>query len=216
MRYATVVLDPSRNHETFNDLRRVWVDDELVATYEAIHDLNPLADGTVTMLLRLTGDIDRFIEIEEEISDVLYISTSRQTGLVYAHFEPGDLDTALFEIVDTHEVSVNWPVTYTEEGFQLTLFGEETVLRGVVEDLSEAVDVTLEKTGNYQPRMRDPTWHLTDRQCEIVRVAIREGYYDLPRQASQRDLAATLELSRGTIAEHLRKAEANIMRAVMD
>jgi predicted DNA binding protein len=91
-----------------------------------------------------------------------------------------------------------------------------TTLGEVVANLSEIVDVTLEKAGDYHPRMRDPARQLTDRQYEIVRAAITEGYYDLPRQASQRDLAATLELSRGTVAEHLRKAESKIIREVMN
>ena len=215
MRYATVVLDPSDDHHTFDDLRHVRMDDDVVATYEAIYDLNPLDDGTVVGLVQLTGDVERLARTVSDHSGVASMVTSRSTGLVYVHFEPGEHNKALFDIIGTHQINVDWPVLYTEQGFQLTLIGEDTDLQQVTADLSETVEMTIEKTGTYYPRMLDPAWHLTDRQYEIVRVAITEGYYDIPRETSQRDLAAQLDLSRATVAEHLRKAEATVMREVM-
>lgn len=214
MRYVTLVIDPSDAHETFNELRQVQVDDDVIAIYEEIYDLNPLDDGTAVELVRLTGDIERFARSTSELGDVSVIPTS-ETGFVYIHLNPGDLDTALIDIIDTHKITVDWPVRYTDRGFQLTLLGEDISLQHVVADLSEIVNVTIEKTGDYHPGMRDPAWHLTDRQIEVVRAAINEGYYDLPRKAGQRDLAAKLELSRGTVAEHLRKAEARVMQEVV-
>lgn len=216
MRYVTVILDPSDDHETINDLRQIRVEDEVVATYEAIYDINPLDDGTVVQLVRLIGDTERLVRTAIDSSDVSFIADSGETGFMHIHFKPGEIDQALFEIVDTHVVSVDWPVIFTDRGIQLTLIGEDTTLREVVATLSERIDIILEKTGDYHPGMSDPSWQLTDRQCDIVRAAITEGYYDHPRKTSQRDLAATLELSRGTVAEHLRKAEAKIMREVMN
>lgn len=214
MRQITLIIDSSVANETFDELRQVQVDNEVIATYEAIYDLNPLDDGTAVELVRLTGDIERLVRITTELTNVSVIPTS-ETGFVYIHLNPGNLDKALIDIIDTHKVTVDWPVKYTEQGFQLTLLGEDTALQHVAADLSEIVDVTIKKTGDYHPRMRDPAWHLTDRQIEVVRAAITDGYYDLPRETSQRDLAAKLELSRGTVAEHLRKAEARVMQEIV-
>ena len=55
--------------------------------------------------------------------------------------------------------------------------------------------------------------HLTDRQREVAETAVELGYYDIPRSASQEDIAAELDCAPSTIAEHLRKAEARILRA---
>ncbi|MFC7174018.1 helix-turn-helix domain-containing protein [Haloplanus litoreus] len=41
------------------------------------------------------------------------------------------------------------------------------------------------------------------------------GYYDSPREGSVADVAATLDVAPGTAAEHLRKAEATVMRAAV-
>ncbi|MFB9804846.1 helix-turn-helix domain-containing protein [Haladaptatus pallidirubidus] len=48
-----------------------------------------------------------------------------------------------------------------------------------------------------------------------MRAAIVAGYYDIPRRATQQDLAAELGLSQGTIGEHLRRAEAKIIQFVI-
>jgi predicted DNA binding protein len=63
--------------------------------------------------------------------------------------------------------------------------------------------------------MGDPAGQLTDRQREILRTALAAGYYDIPRRVTQRDLATALGLSRGTIGDHLRRAETKIIRSII-
>jgi hypothetical protein len=46
---------------------------------------------------------------------------------------------------------------------------------------------------------------LTDRQREVLAVARDVGYYDVPRDAGQSDVADALGLAPGTVAEHFRK-----------
>ncbi|WP_247004641.1 helix-turn-helix domain-containing protein [Halosolutus gelatinilyticus] len=70
-------------------------------------------------------------------------------------------------------------------------------------------------TSVYQINITDPAGQLTDRQKEVVRAAITEGYYDIPRRATQSDLAAELGLSQGTIGDHLRRIEAKIIKSVI-
>lgn len=64
--------------------------------------------------------------------------------------------------------------------------------------------------GEYHPDVGDVFASLTDRQQEIVATAIREGYYEDPRRASQADVAATLGIATGTVSEHLRRIEATV------
>jgi predicted DNA binding protein len=52
---------------------------------------------------------------------------------------------------------------------------------------------------------------LSERQREVFDLARREGYYTWPRETSAADLAETLDLSKPTLLEHLRKAEAKLL-----
>ncbi|MXR22550.1 helix-turn-helix domain-containing protein [Halobacterium bonnevillei] len=46
-------------------------------------------------------------------------------------------------------------------------------------------------------------------------MAVDAGYYDVPRTASQDDVAAQLDCAPSTVAEHLRKAEAALAGAAI-
>ena len=56
---------------------------------------------------------------------------------------------------------------------------------------------------------------LTRKQQEILILAKNEGYYDSPRRVTLEDLSNRAGLSKATIAEHLRKAENQIINSVL-
>ncbi|NKE37118.1 helix-turn-helix domain-containing protein [Natronococcus sp. JC468] len=225
MRYITVVIAledyiQSKNDQQMqrgiNDPREVWIDGTLVATQEAIHYLNLLDDGTVVGVARFRGDADRLATIEDETPEVIACTvTGGETWLAYMHYKPGELETAILERIDAEAISIDWPMRETVDGLEVTLFGEDAGLQHLIAGFPDEVDVTLERAGEYQSDMGDPAGQLTDRQQEILRTALTAGYYDIPRRATQRDLAVELGLSRGTIGDHLRRAEAKIIRSVI-
>lgn len=53
--------------------------------------------------------------------------------------------------------------------------------------------------------------HLTARQREVFLLARSRGYYEYPRETTARELAAELGISKTTLLEHLRKAEAKLL-----
>ncbi|GAA0251109.1 helix-turn-helix domain-containing protein [Haladaptatus pallidirubidus] len=225
MRYITVVIvleeyirseNDQQMQRGVNDPREIWIDGTLVATQEAIHYLNLLDDGTVVGVARFRGDADRLATIEDEIPEIKSCTvTGGETWLAYMHYEPDEAETTILERINTEAISIDWPMKETSDGLEVTLFGEDVALRQLIAGFPEEVGVTLERAGEYQPRMGDPAGQLTDRQKEILRTALTAGYYDIPRRATQRDLAAELGLSRGTIGDHLRRAEAKIIRSIL-
>jgi len=52
---------------------------------------------------------------------------------------------------------------------------------------------------------------LTTTQREVYEHAREAGYYEWPREASTRELAADLDVSKTTLLEHLRKAESKLL-----
>ena len=198
------------------DPREIWIDGTLVAAQEAIHYLNLLDDGTAVGVARFRGEADRLATIEDEIPEIISCTvTGGETWLAYMHYKPDEFETALLERIDTEAVSIDWPIRETGDGLEVTLFGEDAALQQLIAGFPNGVDVTLERAGEYQPKVGDPVGQLTDRQIKILRTALAAGYYDIPRRATQRDLAAELELSRGTIGDHLRRAEAKIIRSII-
>ncbi|MFB6071930.1 MAG: helix-turn-helix domain-containing protein [Halobacterium sp.] len=57
---------------------------------------------------------------------------------------------------------------------------------------------------------------LTDRQQEVLEAAIDAGYYDSPRQCTQEDLAAGLDMAKSTCSDILHRAEERIVKRFDD
>ncbi|WP_313691747.1 helix-turn-helix domain-containing protein [Halorarum halobium] len=226
MRYITVIITPTEEYlrssdhqelpENTDDPREIWIDGRLVATQETIEYANLLDDGTAVAIVRFRGDADLLEKIVDETPEFISCTvTGGETWLAYLQYEPDEIETTLLELADTEPISIDWPIEETAEGQEVTFFGEDPALHRMIASIPDEMDLRLERTGEYQPDMDNPAAQLTDRQKEIVRAAIVAGYYDIPRRATQQDLAAKLELSQGTIGEHLRRAEAKIIQSVV-
>jgi predicted DNA binding protein len=53
---------------------------------------------------------------------------------------------------------------------------------------------------------------LTDKQLDAIKLAISNGYYDMPRKAEIKNLAKKLKIKRVAMQERLRRAERTIMQ----
>jgi len=79
----------------------------------------------------------------------------------------------------------------------------------------------VSKTERQQPHasgreMQPLDDELTDRQSEVIRAAYLAGYYDWPRETTAEELADSLGIASPTLHQHLRRAERNLLRGVMD
>lgn len=94
--------------------------------------------------------------------------------------------------------------------------------RNVHEDLSEIGDVTVESVkrldrGVSAAELSEVTHRihsLSPRQKEILLRAIEDGYYNSPRTCSVDQLAEADTAGMSTVAEHLRRGEAKVIKAI--
>ncbi|WP_247003438.1 helix-turn-helix domain-containing protein [Halosolutus gelatinilyticus] len=217
MRYATLVITIANERASTERIRQIRKGDEILAIYEEVYDVSLLENGTAVSLCRFEGDAERIAGLATEAPGMLTCSVTRgREDLVYMHYEPVADQRRLLELLVTQEVTVEWPMTFSDRGLRVTLIGEDAVLSNVVAAIPDELNVTVERTGTYQPGSRSLLAQLTERQREIAKTALSEGYYEIPRRASQRDIAAKLDVTHGTIAEHLRKTEAKVMRSLFE
>jgi predicted DNA binding protein len=106
------------------------------------------------------------------------------------------------------------PVVYRADGTaSFTVVGAPDDLSAALDDADDVAAFDVDSVGDYDPR--EPAGaDLTARQREVVATAVELGYYDVPKSASQADVAAEFGCAPATVAEHLRKAEAALARSV--
>lgn len=101
--------------------------------------------------------------------------------------------------------------TVSDRGILLSLVGSQEAIRAMIRNFEEAgIAPDLHRLGEYDGGERTLD-ALTDRQLEILRAAYDMGFYEVPREVSIEDIADEIGIESGTAAEHLQRAERNLL-----
>jgi len=134
----------------------------------------------------------------------------------FLEYKPGDMVCpVLLEHGFVHSAPVR--IEGGREVWELCFAGErseiEPSLDGVREDAGAEIEVKrITSAGDgRQPERQRRLDSLTSTQREVFDLACDEGYYEWPRGTSTRELAELCDVSKTTLLEHLRKAEAKLL-----
>jgi len=107
------------------------------------------------------------------------------------------------------------PTFVNPTGMKITLRGTKNGMRNVREELYKLVGngykVKLGSESIHNPEFIDM---LPEKQRGVLNKAIEMGYYNRPRQCTQRDIAREMDVKQATISEHLQSAESKIINAL--
>lgn len=216
MRYLKSVLSPTDG--TFHPVEEMIADNPDLRRGQ-VHHINLLSDDTVAALYEIEGEGGVLRDALKESDEVLsydVIDVSEETHHVYVHVRQGEPVVDLLSIVDDRRLMVDTPMEFVEDGVRATVIGEQSTLREALDDIPEGVDVDVRRVGEYSPQDDRVLANLTDRQREVLRVAARLGYYDVPRSATHDEVADSLGCAPSTASEHLRKIESKIVDVLLD
>jgi predicted DNA binding protein len=175
---------------------------------------NVSPDGVEYALFHLEGDVDRYRARIDEVGSVrAYTLTPVDAGSFYAYVEQRtrDAERELRTAFARRSLVVVPPVVYDESGMTVTVVGEATDLRAMLDDLPDDLAATIGAVGDFDRRHGTLGAPLTGRQREAVERAVDLGYYEVPREASLEAVAAALDCAPSTASTHLRKAERAVM-----
>lgn len=169
------------------------------------------------ILQYVVGDTNALERALREIPEVVAYDMERiddQSCYVYIRDSTTNSLQEMFSPLSSGGLIAVPPIEYEPDGTVVfSMFGPDDEIQDAIEGISIPVDVTIEAVGSLTSTAATIEAHLTDRQREVAETAVQLGYYDIPRSASQKDIAAELDCAASTIAEHLRKVEARILRA---
>lgn len=147
--------------------------------------------------------VDEWERVSETDDGYLYVIS----------FTAPDLPDSLAE--QTEELIGTCNPELDDRTASMSLVGPQESISGTISEYEAAgVSPELQKLGAYEGD-DDPTDVLTDRQQEVVQTAFDMGYYEVPRDVSTEQVAAELGLDGSTVAEHLQRAERNVLSQVL-
>ncbi|MFB6268870.1 MAG: helix-turn-helix domain-containing protein [Halobacterium sp.] len=195
------------------DLAELGIDDLLAVTRDAgLRDVEELvcrgASSVVRVEVESALDEQRLADIEY-VEECEHIPSAGDTEQYVVAFETpafgDDASEHAADLVGTCDPE------FGEDGATLSLVGPQRAIRGTVGEYEAAgASLDLERLGAYDGA-DDPMDGLTDRQREVLTTAFDAGYYEVPREASTSDVAAELGVDDSTVAEHLQRAERNLL-----
>ncbi|MFD1644088.1 helix-turn-helix domain-containing protein [Haloarchaeobius litoreus] len=167
-----------------------------------------LDDEHIAFVLDAGERVDEFMAAFEASDQVPEVERVDDTHIQLTKRSCG----ALPIIRKNHGMMQWWDrVSGSQRTFDIVVFRRDD-LRNIVSELREIGSVELARLTPY----RAPEAMLSDRQAEVVGLAIEEGYYEWPRETDAETLAAALDITHSTFLEHLRKAESRLLRSALD
>jgi len=211
MRYMTIRTIPAEGkalHPIGEELA-----EEPAVTRSKLHKVEVLDEKRGVMLSEERGDLDRYREALDRCEYVYEYTVVENEGWWYSYiiFEPTDVTHQLMETRYETEIMIQMPIEIEADGSMVgTLVGPEESFGQLPRADSDAFDLEVVETGTYHPDLDDLYLSLTERQREVLDVAVEVGYYENPRGATHRDIADAVDASPGTVGEHLRKIESRV------
>ncbi|RJT00210.1 helix-turn-helix domain-containing protein [Halococcus sp. IIIV-5B] len=184
---------------------------------ESTRYLGPVDDGRYVGLSDLRGDLDVAQELLAASDRVerYDVAGTGEHGIVYAHYRSAGLIGDLLSILYRNDIVVDWPIDHRiadgESEARVTVVGTAIGIRRAVAALPERVSLSVERVGQFDPAGDDAL--LTERQAALLDLAVREGYYEVPRGTTHRALAERLDLAPGTVSDRLQRVERRVMIA---
>ncbi|MDQ2051286.1 helix-turn-helix domain-containing protein [Natronolimnohabitans sp. A-GB9] len=182
-------------------------------------NLDPRDDGLEYELFYVEADRDRYVDALESVESVRwYDLTPIDDESFYCYVRQ-----------ETREEDVRWRAAFAElnlvavppivydstAAFYVTVVGDGDDLQAMLDGLPAAIDVTVETIGEYDRRHAPISGGLTDRQLEAVECAVDVGYFEVPRAAGVDAVADELDCASSTAATLLQKAQARVMRRLV-
>jgi len=184
-------------------------------------EVNTTPEGVETLLIAIDGDHTAFAAGAADTPGVQSVDvTAVGDERAYATLVMRSPETPLFDRI--HELGndvgfvVRTPFVYRDGAMYGRAVGDPAALQRALGNVPEEIDVEVEAVGEFRGGTDAPESALSDRQREALEVARELGYYDRPRGATHEDVAAELGCGPATASDHLQKAEAKVVDAVLD
>jgi predicted DNA binding protein len=183
-----------------------------------IHQLQQVEEDSMILLTEVFGDLERYRELAAACDTVLDCTLSgEQQAYAHIHLELTELSRTVLDIHRPDQLTFKFPIYFDTGGaLVVTLIGDDASFGDTIDHLPEDISVEVQEMGEYAPDAEDVYARLTDRQQEILDVALETGYYDHPREATHGDIADRVDIAPATVGEHLRKIESKVFRTFLD
>lgn len=178
------------------------------------------AETEHAVLFHVEGPVEPYESAISEVPSVVEFEISPCSDgsfYLYVRDRISEEGRRLLDAFSQSGLLLTGPVEYRSDGtVRLVVVGPTDAVQAVIEGIPETDEVEILAVGERLPGRIDPRIDMTRRQFEAVTVAVEDGYFEVPREATLEDVASRLGCSTGTAGELLRRAEHKVMADLVD
>jgi len=155
-----------------------------------------------------TDAVERAIQADSSIADVQRIGLDRNIGQFQVEWNE-EFQQLIDEIVDQHGIMQDAEAANGMWYLTLKFVDQKAVQEFQEHFHGRGYDFELQRIfDSNAPRER--AYNLTPEQREVLVVALKTGYFSIPREAQIGDLADELGISTNAVSQRLRRATRNL------
>lgn len=214
MRKLTLEMEP--NEITRKTMEPLF---EIIHSYEILETLKIDLDECICIdLVEFVLNEGLSIEDQLYIGDMEILSVLKSDGnehtCLIKHHEPEESKEEFREF--DLDIIYTTPIIIAKDRQVISVLGEQKDLKKFIELVRPTADRITNmsfKRAAYQKK--DIISVLTQKQKETIIAAFDHGYYDYPKKITSEELSKKVNISKGTMMEHLRKAEGRLLREIL-
>ena len=155
------------------------------------------------------SEVDEYLTYIKRHNDTKRLTVLEKSGNQALILLNAYMPTSSYEKVMQSGTVPSAPVV-AKEGFETynIVAPDPKSIKKLAHELDAIGDVKIMRVGDYRSDVSGPT--LTDKQKDALAVALMNGYYSWPRNVGLEDLARAAKVSRRSMQERLRRAEAKL------
>lgn len=158
------------------------------------------------------ADVDQAVRYVRGLKETIALEELERIGSrlrVFAKFKTTN-EPPIIDILLSHGCHVTDPVRLYDGLEHWGLMVEDKCdVRELVSELNGVGQVRVRKVAPVELKTEEP--YVTERQISALKVALENGYYNLPRPTPIADMASILGVSKPSFLAHLRKAEGRVL-----
>jgi predicted DNA binding protein len=173
-----------------------------------LEDLIPLAGQMVPLFWLYETDAEVFVDAVRDHEGVKGLTEFDATGdrILYAMAWDSATDELLSAITENNGYLLKGAGSGTQWSFQIRFPDHETLSSFDETCRERGIEFEVERVYNPTPPEAAEWFGLSTAQRETLVLALREGYFDIPRQISTKELGEELGVSDQAVIERLRRA----------
>ena len=146
--------------------------------------------------------IDEIIELSSEGKESMVI--------VIGHLPP-IVSELISHVIKEYHCFFEFPIVNVEGKMSIPLVGTKENLKELLTHLEDLnVEFQMASLTNYYVKGKDILSSLTPAQYKCLEMGVEQGFFDIPKKANSRKLAAQRGISHSAYLAHIRKAEKKI------